>query len=39
MLMMIEKGIRVGMYHVIYRHAKVNNKNMKNYDKNRESSY
>ena len=36
---MIEKGIRGGMRHSIYRHAKANNKYMKIYDKNNESSY
>ena len=39
MLMMVEKGIRGGMWHVIYRHGKANNKYMKNYNKNKESSY
>ena len=39
MLMMVEKGIREGMCHAIYRYVKVNNKHMKNYDKNIESSY
>ena len=39
MLMMVEKGIRGGMCHAVYRHAKANNKYMKNHDKNTESSY
>ena len=39
MLLMIEKGIRGGIYHSIYRYAKANNKYMKDYDKNKESSY
>ena len=39
MLPMIEKGIRREMCHSIYRYAKVNNKYMKNYDDNKESSY
>ena len=39
MLMMFEEGIRRGMCHVIYRYVKANNKYMKNYDKNIESSY
>ena len=39
MLSMIEKGIRGGICHSIYQCAKANNKYMKNYDKNKESSY
>ena len=38
-LLMTEKGIRGGICHVIHRHAKANNKYMKNYDKNIKSSY
>ena len=36
---MVEKGIRSGIWHVIYRNAKANNKYMNNYDNNKESSY
>ena len=36
---MIEIGIRGGIYHSVYRHAKANNKYMKIYDMNNESSY
>ena len=39
MLLMVEKGIRGGMCHAIHNYAKANNKYMKNYDKNKESSY
>ena len=35
---MVEEGIRRGICHSIHRHAKANNKYMKNYDKNEESS-
>ena len=36
MLIMVEKGIRGGMCHSIYRYAKVNKKYMKDYDKNKD---
>ena len=36
---MVEKGIRGGICHAIHRYAKANNKYIKNYDKNKESSY
>ena len=39
MLLMTEKGIRGGITHAIHRYAKGNNKYVKNYDKNKESSY
>ena len=39
MLLMVEEGIREGICHAIHRYAKANNKYMKNYDKNKESSY
>ena len=39
MLLMAEKGIRGGICHAIHRYAEANNKYMKNYDKNKESSY
>ena len=39
MLLMVEEGIRGGICHAIHKHAKANNKYMKNYDKNKESSY
>ena len=39
MLLMIENSIRGGMCQAIYGYAKSNNKYMKNYDKNQESSY
>ena len=38
MLLMVEKGINGGICHYIYRYAKANNKYMKDYDKNKESS-
>ena len=33
---MVEKGIKRGISHAIYRYAKANNKYMKDYDKNKE---
>ena len=36
---MVEKGIRVEICEAIHRHTKVNNKYMKNYDKDIASSY
>ena len=39
MLLMVEEGIRGGICHSIHRHARANNKYMKNYDENKKSSY
>ena len=39
MLLMVEEGIRGGICHSIHRYAKANNKYMKNYNKDEESSY
>ena len=39
MLLMVEEGIRGGICHSIHRYAKTNNKYMKNYNKNIDSSY
>ena len=39
MLLIVEKEIRGGICQAIHRHAKVNNKYIKNYDKNITSSY
>ena len=39
MKFMVEKGIWGGICHSIYQYAKTNNKYMKHYDKNKESSY
>ena len=39
MLLMVEKGIRGGIVDAVHKYAKTNNKYMKNYDKNKESSY
>ena len=39
MLLMVEERIRGGICHSINRYAKANKKYMKNYDKNKESSY
>ena len=39
MLLMVKQGIRGGICHAIHRYAKGNNKFMKDYEKNKESSY
>ena len=39
MFLMVEEGIRGGMCHAVHRYAKANNKYMKNYDEEKESSY
>ena len=39
MLLIAEKGIRGGICQATHRHAKANNKYMKNYDKSTESSF
>ena len=39
MLLMVEKRIRDEICHAIHRYAKANNKYLKNYDKNKDSSY
>ena len=39
MLLLVEKGITEGICHSFYRYAKAGNKYMKDYDKNKESSY
>ena len=39
MLLMVEKGTRDGICQATHRYAKANNKYMKNYNKNIESSY
>ena len=39
MLLIVEKGIRGVICHSIHRYAKANNKYMKNYYKDMESSY
>ena len=39
MLLMVEKGIRGGICHAIDQYVKANNKYIKGYDTNKESSY
>ena len=38
-LLMVEKGIRGGRCQAVFRYSKANSKYMKNYDKNKESSF
>ena len=38
MLLMVEKGIRGGICHAVYRYSKANNQYMKNYDKNKHAN-
>ena len=39
MLLMVEQGIRGGIYYAIHRYAKGNNKYMKDYNKDEEESF
>ena len=39
MLLMVKEGVTGGICHAIHRYTKLNGKYMKNYDKNKESSY
>ena len=39
MLLMVEKGIRGGLWNAIYQYAKANNRYMTKYDKTKESLY
>ena len=39
MLLMVEKGIRGRICHIIHRHANVNSKYMQNYYKNKKSPF
>ena len=39
LLLMVEKGINGGICHAIHRYPDTNNKCMRNYNKNKESSY
>ena len=39
MLLMLEEGIRGGIFHSVFRHAKANNKYMKDYNRHKESSF
>ena len=38
MLLLVGKGIRGGIFYALHQCTKANNKYMKNYDKNKESS-
>ena len=39
MLLMVEKGVRGGICNTIHQYPKANNKYMKDYDQNKDSSY
>ena len=39
MLLMVEAGVQGGICHAIHRYAKANNRNMKNYNKDKEESF
>ena len=39
MSLFVEKGVRGAIYHAIYQYVKANSKYLKNYNKNKESSY
>ena len=39
MSLMVENRIRRGISHAMHKYTKANNKYVKNYDKNKESSY
>ena len=39
MLLMVEKGVRGGIYHVNHQYTKANNKYIKNFDKIKKSFY
>ena len=39
MFFMVQKAIRGGIYYSIYGYAKANNKYMKDFEKNKKSSY
>ena len=39
MLLMVEKGIKRGICHSTYQYEKAQNKHMKDFDKNKQSSY
>ena len=39
MLLKVEKGVRAGICHAVHKYAKANNKHIKDYEKNKESSY
>ena len=39
MLLMVERGVRGGIYHAIHQYPKANNKYIEDYDKNKKSLY